>query len=90
MLASHAGEVVGRHRRRVGVWLPVVAYERRQDRQGVGADDELVVLGAEALGDAAGVHELGVIAFVEADGEGADLRGLRSHAGDERARVEAA
>src|SRR5205085_3045763 len=72
-------------------WLAVVLDERGQDFQGVGTDDELVMLGPDPFGDAARVMEFGEVLLVEADGEGLDgRRTLLGHERHDRARINSA
>ena len=87
-IARELREVIGGHGGRVGVRLAVVSHEVGEDREQVGTDDELVMLGPEPLGDAATVPDLGVVALVETDRERPHDGRLRRHARDEDARVD--
>ena len=85
------GDVPGRHGRRIGERLAVVPGELGDDCDGVGLDDELMVIGAVTLGDHAGIAPLVIRRVLEADGEGLDraVRGAR-HRRDDRCRIDAA
>ena len=68
-----------------------MAHHLRQQLDRVGLDDELVVVGREALGDEPGARQLVELAAGEADREGPDRgRGLLGHRRDDRRGVDAA
>ena len=72
MLGRQLGDQVGGQRRVVGEGLVEDLDDPRQQLVGVGPDDELVVVGAEALGDQPRAVQLGEAALLEADREGVD------------------
>ena len=91
LLARQLRHVIGGHRRGVAIGLAVVADQCRQHVQRVRLDDQLVVVGSEAVGHLAGIAQLVEVAFAEADREGLDrLRGHLGHLGDHRRRVHTA
>ena len=77
------GDEVGRHLRAVGKGLVIEARQPRDELQRVlGRHCQLAVLGAQVLGDGAGMHRLVVALLLEADGEGLDRPvALRLHQG---------
>ena len=91
--AGHLAQVAGRHRRRVGERLAVMAHDAGQQPDHVRLDHQLVVVGPVALGDEARVGQLvvGPPPVGEADREGLHPRAARPrHARDDDRRIDAA
>jgi len=91
VLAGQLRDEVGRDGRGVGEGLVEVPDEVLQELDGIGLDDELAVLRAEVLRDAARVGQLVVLRLAEADRERLHrLAEVARHERDDDARVEAA
>ena len=91
VLARQLREVEAGDRGGVGERLAVVAHDLRDDLDRVGPHDELVVVGAEQLGDLACVRQLVEVVVIEADRERLHRAAARlRHRGDDGGRVDAA
>jgi hypothetical protein len=89
--ARHLGQVVGRDHRGVGERFIHLPHQPRQQLERARPHDQLVVVGAEVLGDAPGVLQLAQFLLLEADAEGLDRLAHRpGHEGRDHARIDAA
>ena len=88
--AASLRDEVGRHRADVGERLVEEPGQLLGQLPGVGAHDQLVVVGAELLGDDASVVELVEVGLFEADAERLGARAELGHRADDGGRVDAA
>jgi hypothetical protein len=91
VIAGQCGELEAWDRGRVREWLAVVTDDLRNRLDRVRTDDELVMLGAELLGNSPGVRKLVESRGIEPDGERLDRpsAGL-GHRRDDRGGVDPA
>ena len=90
MLGGELRDHVGRDRRRVAEWLVEVPGQVLDDVQDVGLENQLVMLGAEALRHEAGMAGLIVRLLSESDGERLHRsRAQPGHGRHDRTRIDA-